>query len=499
MFFNYLKDICGIGVYKRLIFLDSKNIINDEYLDILGDKSCYKVLFYNDVLEFRYLYEKEIKKSNDKYLVIVKKDIYIPYDVRQAFYMKELNYKILFPKLNTYILENSFIFDLDLLYIAHENLYRIIGSEEETRRFLNEVQFNNKNIEEYKEYLLQQIEGTLDKNNLNKDYISPGLFYKDWFKIAILYSKLEYIEQRCGFKINYERLKDKVQEALEKFIIENYSDLSGYSVYKGPVLLNKALDYIFLKSKKPALIVMDCMSITDWLIISEGLAGIKYEYNSVFAIIPTITSISRQSLLSGRLPAQQRSPFTQTYEKNQFIEKCKDSGYKDGEIKYHRGYDIEIDYKDRVICVIINDIDELAHSQKQGDKGMYNDVKLLSESGKIYKLIKKLYESGFDVFITSDHGHIETETMGNPKGIGVELETKSKRTMVLKDFADYEGIVSEFGMIEFPPYYLPKEYKYLLCKYNKSFGIKGNITLSHGGISIQEVIIPFVKVEGVEQ
>ena len=153
---------------------------------------------------------------------------------------------------------------------------------------------------------------------------------------------------------------------------------------------------------------------------------------------------------------------------------------------------------DKCICVIINDIDDLVHSQKQGNIGMYNDVKLLSNSGKIYDLIRRLYKNGFDVYIASDHGHIETQTIGNPSGTGVEMETKSKRALILKDFADYERIVDEFEMIEFPPWFLPRDYKYLLCQYDKSFGNRGNISLSHGGLSIEEVIVPFIKVEGVD-
>ena len=83
---------------------------------------------------------------------------------------------------------------------------------------------------------------------------------------------------------------------------------------------------------------------------------------------------------------------------------------------------------EKCICVIINDIDDLVHSQKQGNIGMYNDVRILSNSEKIYELIRRLYENGFDVYITSDHGHRETETIGSPRGTGVEMETKSKRT-----------------------------------------------------------------------
>ncbi len=313
-----------------------------------------------------------------------------------------------------------------------------------------------------------------------------------------MYSKLEYIKYRCNLEVNNKKLVQKIQCRFKEFIFENYSRLSGYSAYNGPVLVNKGLDYIFMNSKKPALIVMDGMSVVDWLITAEGLEGVSYKQNLTYAIIPTITPISRQSLLSGKLPVELEKPFKLDHEKNLFIEKCKDNGYKEEEIKYNRGYDFEINYRDKCICVIINDIDDLVHSQKQGNIGMYNDVKLLSNSRKIYDLIRRLYKNGFDVFIASDHGHIQTETIGSPRGTGIEMETKSKRTLILKDFADYEKIIDEFYMIEYPPYFLPKDYKYLLCEYDKSFGTKGSVSLSHGGISIEEVIVPFIKVEGVD-
>lgn len=486
MFFGYLSKLCGFGSFKRIIIFDFQKIIDDSYLSKISKKFGYKLIYYNDIEEFRYLYETEIKKNQDRYLVILRTDIYLPYDIRCGFYCKNISYKELFPRLNTYALENSTIFDLDLLYIAHENLYRTIDSELETKQFLLEDMFAMENVKEYRKYLTCKIGSLLNKDD-----------YSTWFSIALLYAKLEYIRYRCKLDDNKKLVKE-IQNRFKEFILKNYSSLSGYSSYNGPVLLNKGLDYIFMNSKKPALIVMDGMSILDWLIISEGLDGISYTYNFTYAIIPTITSISRQSLLSGKLPIELERPFSLVHEKSLFIEKCKDNGYKEEEIKYNRGYDFEIDYRDKCICVIINDIDDLVHSQKQGNIGMYNDVRLLSNSGRIYELIRRLFENGFDVYITSDHGHIETETIGSPRGTGVELETKSKRTLVLKEFADYERIIDEFDMIEYPAYFLPKDFKYLLCKYDKSFGTKGSVSLSHGGISIEETIVPFIKVEGVE-
>ncbi|HHV38840.1 MAG TPA: PglZ domain-containing protein [Tepidimicrobium sp.] len=486
MFFNYLSELCGFGIYGKIAIFDFQKIIGDDHLSNISGEFGYKLIYYDDVERFRYIYETEIKESKDRYLVVLRSDIYFPYDIRSEFHCKDIDYGQLFPKLNTYALENTSIFDLDLLYIAHENLYSTIDLESKTKGFLLEDMFNMENIEEYRGYLINRIKGLLDKGD-----------YSAWQDIALLYSKMQYIKYRCNLEGNKE-LEDRIQNEFQKFILKNYSKLSGYSAYHGPVLINKGLDYIFMNSKKPALIVMDGMSILDWLILSEDLRRISYKYNSTYAIIPTITPISRQSLLSGKLPIEMERPFSLAQEKSMFIEKCKENGYREDQIKYNRGYDFKIHSTDQCICTIINDIDDLIHSQRQGNIGMFNDVKLLSNSKKLYELIKRLHEKDFDIYIASDHGHRETETIGSPRGVGVELETKSKRTLILKDFADYEKMIDEFDMIEYPPYFLPKDYKYLLCEHDKSIGVKGDISLSHGGISIEEAIVPFIKVEGVD-
>jgi len=487
MFLDYFITLYGLGIYDRVILFDFQNIIGDDYLELISKKFDYKLIFYDDIEKFRYIFETEIKKSKGKYLVILRSDLYLPYDIRCSFYCKNVSYRELFPKLNFYSLENSTIFDLDLLYIAHENLYNRLDSEDETRKFLVQDMFRRENVEEYKDYVICQIKSLLEENN-----------YSNWFKIALLYSKLQYVQYKSGSMDIDSEFVHEIQGKFKEFVLNNYSSLSSYSSYEGPVLINRALDYIIRNSEKFALIVMDGMSILDWLIISEELKGISYKYSLTYALIPTITSISRQSLLSGKLPIELEKPFNLANEKKMFIEKCKNNGYREEEIKYNRGYDIEIQHIDKCVCVIINDIDDLVHSQNQGNLGMYSDVKLLSSNGKLKELINKLYTNGFDVYIASDHGHIETETIGNPIGVGVELETRSKKTLILKDYADCEKMIEEFNLIDYSPYYLPRNFKYLLCQFDKSFGTKGNIILSHGGISIEEVIVPFIKIEGVD-
>lgn len=148
------------------------------------------------------------------------------------------------------------------------------------------------------------------------------------------------------------------------------------------------------------------------------------------------------------------------------------------------------------MAVIINDIDDLVHGQKQGRVGMYNDISLWAKSGKLQMLIKDLYAQGFDVYITSDHGNTPCIGAGTIRGVGVEVETKSKRMFVLKDFAELRNFFGD-KVVAYPGYYLDNDYKYYVCKSGVSFDNMNEEVMTHGGISIDEVIVPFIKVRTV--
>ena len=173
-------------------------------------------------------------------------------------------------------------------------------------------------------------------------------------------------------------------------------------------------------------------------------------------------------------------------------------GYSDEQIGYERGYDAEFGPFVRCAAVIINDIDDMVHGQQQGRIGMFNDISVLAKQGELIKITKRMLKAGFDVYITADHGNTPCVGMGKLMKTGVEVETKSRRMLVLKDFADKEAILSKYSLIEYPKYYLSKEYDYLICGIGSSFDSKGEKVMSHGGISIDEVIVPFIQIKAVD-
>ena len=87
-----------------------------------------------------------------------------------------------------------------------------------------------------------------------------------------------------------------------------------------------------------------------------------------------------------------------------------------------------------------------------------DSFKALEQAGEIVRIVvANLIADGFDVYISADHGNTACVGLGRIMGSGVEVETKSHKMVVLKDFADKESLIQKYGLIEYPKYYLPKE------------------------------------------
>lgn len=487
MFDRLIENKIGIEYLQRILIKDYDGLIvdnckkfKDKYKDILYE--------YTDVEKFRYIYETKIKNSNDKCIILVTEEMYLPYDILKSFNVIDLSFNVVFPKLNSFILKNTSGLDFDLLSISYNNLYENLLSEGETKEFINNLIYDEINIKEYIEEIEEKI----------KYIIQEDINYDDWFLISSKKSIIRNLELMIGKKYKSEEFNRFINKKFKKFILEKYNSLSGRSNTKAPILLSKAMDFILMKEEKFALIVMDGMSVSDWNIISHEFSNIKYNLNHSFALIPTLTSISRQSLFSGKLPVKIDNPFNLSKEKSLFIEKCMEYGYKQEQVKYHRGYDIDLSINDKCLAIVINDIDDLVHNQLQGYSGMYRDVQYIAKSKKLQQLIKKLFEAGFNIYLTSDHGNVEAKGIGKVRGAGIEVETKSQRVVIYKDFASEDKVKNEFNLIEYPGYYLPKDNKYLICEYGEAFAQTNDKIVSHGGISIEEVIVPFITIKGVK-
>ena len=96
--------------------------------------------------------------------------------------------------------------------------------------------------------------------------------------------------------------------------------------------------------------------------------------------------------------------------------------------------------------------------------------------------------------IYNAHTYHTSVGLGRLMGAGLETETKSHKMVVLKGFANKANLIEKYGLLEYPKYYLPKEYDYLICNVGESLDIKGEEVMTHGGISLDEVVVPFISI-----
>lgn len=466
---------------SRLIIIDQDDIRSKYDYENIFVQNGFEIIYYNDDLNFRVSYNEAIYSSTGKYLVIASDKAYIPYDIRQIFKTFYLSYLSLFPNLNDDAVRILTAEQLDILSFAYKSCFSSYADKSSAEQYIRFDALSRKNVEQYLNTKLKEMYELAESA---KNYI-------DWRNLAVRKSFIDVKAAEYDISVN----TDKINLGFVDFVLKDFGRLSVTLEVGNPVTVSRAMEYMTESSSKFVIIIMDGMSEFDWQIISRGFADLCFSKTDIYAMIPTTTSISRQCLLSNKFPKQLIDPWHQSKEKQEFIQCAKSLGFSDSQIAYNRGYNSEFDSSVKCGAVIINDVDDMLHGQKQGRRGMYNDISLLTKTGKLQTLVKQLLSQGFDVYISADHGNTLCTGMGKLTKTGVETETKSRRMVVLKDYADKQGIIDKFNMIDYPKTYLDDSYEYLICNVGQSFDSLGEEVISHGGITLDEVIVPFITIK----
>lgn len=473
------------GEYESHILLFDMDGLDKKtsFTGFFRDKG-FRVIYYEDDLHFRLEHDDALYSDCGKYLIIVTNECYIPYDILRRFRSVHISIQDLFPKLNADVLKNTSHLDYDLLASAYSHNYYDLRGKDKTTEFVRENVYSKVNVESYLEEKISEFRRMAD----------VAATYGDWICIAEKKAELDILAAKIGSTIRYE----EIQNRFAGFLFSSYKKLSGELNRNSPVLLSRTMEYIHDDSHRYgrfAVIVMDGMSEFDWQIFARGFLGITYQKTGVFAMIPTTTSISRQCLLAGKFPGELLSPWNQSKEEAEFRDCAGKMGFTTREVAYNRGYEINFGSSVKCAAFIVNDVDDTLHAQQFGRAGMLHDMEVLNDRGRLRTLTETLLSKGFDVYITADHGNTPCVGIGKSPRTGVETATKSRRMMVLKNIADKDLFCQKYGMIELPKVYLDKNYDYLVCKAGESFDIKGQNVMSHGGITVDEVIVPFVKIK----
>lgn len=484
MFSDYIYKLSSAEYTDRIILIDVDHVAEKtDYTDAFVAHG-FEIITYKDDLQFRVDYENLWKSKTGKLAIITGLEKYIPYDIQAHAKVFRFSKSDLFPRINPAVLKNMGAVDYDLISEAYQNDYEMRKTVNESREFLETKVYEKSNVGAFLTDRVQKLIETAQNS----------VSYREWFAISQKKALLDVLAIEYGVQVDM----SVINLLFRDYMMKQYGKLSSALDRESPVLVCKVMEFMHEHSKRFVVVVMDGMSEFDWNILSSSFDGIHYETSAAFAMIPTVTSVSRQCLLSNKYPSQLLSPWSQSKEKQEFIDCARAMGFLEKQISYQRGYDADFGSLIRCGAVIITDIDDMVHGQKQGRIGMFNDVGIMAKQKKLVDMTRRFLAAGFDVYITADHGNTTRRGMGKLMSTGVETETKSRCMLVLRDFADKDSIKGRYGMLEFPKTYLPKEYDYLICDVGDSFDVKGEDVMSHGGISIDECVVPFIKIKAVE-
>jgi hypothetical protein len=347
--------------------------------------------------------------------------------------------------------------------------------------------------------------------------------HKDWSEFAKRYGEIlaranglpvvEGSEPMAAVGDRLTVLQAQSDDRLQAWIAaKHYADLILQPVTKGPVMVHHIPRFLRHRrasgEAKVALLVFDGLAIDQWVQVRERLiASTKrfvFEESTSFAWLPTVTSVSRQALFSGLKPREFDDSIDRT-DKEETLWKTfwQNEGVNPNEVLYRRALrqvaqldELEAVLTDRhpkVLGLVIDEVDDRLHKERS-KKDVALWIGNWLNTGFVDRLFSLLLDRGYHIYVTADHGNVESTGVGRPNQ-GVIAETRGERVRVYRSeslLAD--SAVAYPNTVRLDIAGLPVNFMPLFADGRTAFVPVGDQVVVHGGVSVEELIVPFVKV-----
>ncbi|WP_272149306.1 bifunctional response regulator/alkaline phosphatase family protein [Tenacibaculum aiptasiae] len=359
--------------------------------------------------------------------------------------------------------------------------------------------------------------------------------YEEWSE---LYKKLVHWELELenindtGMLEILESQKSEANSQFFKFIKKNYQSwltsddkpTFSHTLFKDYIVPNLSKDQGVL------LVVIDNLRYDQYRVLEPFINNYfkKEEEHSYYSILPTATQYARNAIFSGLMPSEMEKRHPE-YWKNDTDEGGKnlfEANFLDVQIKrlslnikheYYKivslksGKDLADNYnstkQNDLTVVVYNFVDMLSHAKTEmevikelaGDDKAYRSLTVSwFKNSPLYDIIQKAQKLGQKLIITTDHGTINSKNPSKvigDKNISSNLRYKTGKSLSYEDkdvfaiknpkdiFLPSVAINSPFIFAKEDLFFAyPNNYNHFV-KYYKN-------TYQHGGVSLEEVIIP---------
>ncbi len=365
--------------------------------------------------------------------------------------------------------------------------------------------------------------------------------YNEWMDI---YKKLVYWElemEKSESPEMREILQSQKQEAnteFFKFVSRNYASWLNPKTMQVPVMShnlfkNKVLPVIE-KGTPTFFIVIDNLRYDQWKTIQPIFAETFriLEEDTFYSILPTATQYCRNAIFAGLMPIDIEKQYPQQWKndeeeggKNLFEEE-----FFKGQLKRLKREDIKFSYtkvvhhhdgqqllnnihnllSNDLSIIIYNFVDMLSHARTEMEvlKELVNDevsyrsiTRSWFEHSPLYQALKKIADKKINIVVATDHGSVRVKTpykvIGDKQTTsnlrykhGRNLNYEPKEVLAFRDPKEAglptPSVNSSFIFAKEDGFLCyPNNYNYYVNYYKNTF--------QHGGISLEEMIIPVIK------